>query len=116
MSCRSRYTDWTSGEPVEREWMMSEPRTEAGRRLLGWMRLIASGESAPPFATAQPAILAIEAEARASVLAEVREGVEGLPFANDINWAKDEPVRQFLDRAAVLALLDTLSDGGPTDG
>ncbi len=53
-------------------------------------------------------------EARAALLAEVREGVEGLrvdtgPFV----YPADETVAF---ARAVLALLDTLSDGGPTDG
>lgn len=46
---------------VDRE--MREPQTDAGRRLLGWMRVVASGELPPPIETAAPAILAIETEA-----------------------------------------------------
>jgi hypothetical protein len=39
------------------------PTTEAGRRLLGWLRVVAAGELPPPLDTAGPAIAAIEAEA-----------------------------------------------------
>jgi len=45
--------------------MTTEPRTEAGRRLWGWLQVIAAGEMPPPRETGLLAILAIEAEAAA---------------------------------------------------
>ncbi len=121
MSCRSRYTDWTSGEPVEKEWTMTEPGTEAlpvGAVLASALmaanyggdsgedvdRLIAELEKRGVRLVSDAdddEILRSVAEARAALLADVREGVEGLEhFA----WLRED---------AVLALLDTLSDGGP---
>jgi hypothetical protein len=73
------------------------PGTEAGRAML----------RDPMYRFAIGHVLAIEAEARAALLGEVREGVEGLPITDLGHWGI------YLNGAAVLALLDTLADGGP---
>lgn len=81
---------------------MSEPTTEAGRRLRrglvleGWVGPINADESI------DAAIAAIEAEARAQALADVRRRVEGLP-----TWDKRTVPGGFhVNRAAVLAAIE----------
>jgi len=90
------------------------PGTEAGRRLLqGW-----GGQAAPSVRE----VLAIEAEARAALLGEVREGawlVDAIAYAiaRAPVPAKTDTARDVAARLAPLVIesgyLDTLSDGGP---
>ena len=58
---------------------MTEPRTAAGRALLGHdIRTPAEGGTSPGYRKLTRAILAIEAEARAAALDEARAAVEAI--------------------------------------
>jgi hypothetical protein len=83
---------------------MSEPTTKAGRELL--RRTPEDGAPGVPPEILRADILAIEAEARAVTLAEVRREVEALPTSATV-WTGDPLVY----RAAVLSVLDRLEKG-----
>jgi hypothetical protein len=96
----SRYTDWTSGEPIEKEWAMTEPTTEAGRRLFTDNEPMDMLESD---GVTWDDILAIEAQARADALREAAERVRALPLQDAPAWYSHEyAVRE----ADVLAILE----------
>jgi hypothetical protein len=98
-----------SGSPL---MASSEPGTEAGRTLSAWWASKLDGE--PPHGM-RAAILAIEAEARSSLLAAVRERLG--PKRRDSSRITSDIDAGWNDcRDFVLRFLDTLSDRGPTDG
>ena len=78
---------------------MTTPTTAAGRALLEREQLNARSF---PLIT-QEAVLAIEAEARADLLDRLAAGVRDMTWAPD---GDDESEVEWIDRAAVLALIE----------
>ena len=64
---------------------MTTPRTPTGKRLYGWLKVIAAGEVPPPLDTGRLAILAIEVEAAQ----QERERLGSLVERN--HWQRGHP-------------------------
>lgn len=100
-------TDWTTGDPVEREF---DPLIVLRDKVVGVMPWY--DESNPDY-TELDAVLreALDATAQAA-RAEIAEKVRGLPWRKGITpspW-HGEAVAEVIDRAAVLRLIEDPSD------
>ena len=84
---------------------MSEPRTEAAKRLLARLSLDIPWFVAGSTTTEKSMVAAIEAEAVATERARIRAAVKGLPTQPGLE-INIPGVRHFVERTAVLAAID----------